>query len=85
MLGFYPVCPGKPEYVIGTPAFDEIKINTGMNDKPFVIKAPNVKSEDHFIKSVMLNGHPVEGSIVQHDQIINGGEMIFNILKIPRQ
>jgi len=85
MLGFYPVCPGKPEYVIGTPAFDEIKINTGTNDKPFVIKSPNVKSEDHFIKSINLNGHPVEGSIIQYDQIINGGEMIFNILKIPEQ
>lgn len=85
MMGFYPVCPGKPEYVIGTPAFDEIIIRNEVNDNLFIIKSPNVKLEDHFIESVKLNGHPFEGVIIQQNQIVNGGEMIFKIIKKPKK
>jgi predicted alpha-1,2-mannosidase len=79
MMGFYPVCPGKPEYVIGTPAFDEIQIKTGIKEKPFTIKAPNINLKTSTIGGITLNGHPVEGNIIQHYQIVKGGEMIFNI------
>jgi predicted alpha-1,2-mannosidase len=79
MMGFYPVCPGKPEYVIGTPAFDEIQIKTGIKEKPFTIKASNINLKTSTIGGITLNGHPVEGNIIQHYQIVKGGEMIFNI------
>lgn len=78
MIGFYPVCPGNPEYVIGTPAFDEIQIKTGPKAKPFIIKAPNIKSASQSIGSITLNGRRVEGNTLQHYQIVKGGEMIFN-------
>ena len=77
MMGFYPVCPGKPEYVIGTPAFDEVQIKTGIKAKPFIIKAIHNNSKVHEYKSIMLNGLPLEGSIIQQREIVNGGEMIF--------
>lgn len=77
MIGFYPVCPGKPEYVIGSPAFDEVQIKSSINAKPFTIRVinNNIKSLD--IRNITLNGLPFEGSIIQHRQIVEGGEMVF--------
>jgi len=76
MIGFYPVCPGKPEYVIGTTAFDEVQINTG-NKKPFTIKASHDKSKPQGNQRISLNGMPDTGNIIQHRQIVEGGELIF--------
>lgn len=77
MIGFYPVCPGKPEYVIGSPAFDEVQIKSSINAKPFTIRVinNNIKSLD--IRNITLNGLPFEGSIIPHRQIVEGGEMVF--------
>jgi len=77
MIGFYPVCPGKPEYVIGTPAFDEVKIKTSSKAKLFTIKAVRKNSNPPEIWNITLNGQPVKGSILQHRQIVEGGEMVF--------
>ncbi len=79
MIGFYPVCPGKPEYVIGTPAFDEVRIKPTSQAKPFVIKAPNVNLKTHSIGNITINGRAAAGNIILHDQIVKGGEMIFKI------
>ena len=77
MIGFYPVCPGRPEYVIGTPAFDEVQIKINSNAKPFIITAIRDISKTLPVGSITLNGKPVEGNILQHRQIVEGGEMIF--------
>jgi putative alpha-1,2-mannosidase len=77
MIGFYPVCPGKPEYVIGIPAFNEVQIKTSNKSKPFTIRMIRNQPEHPGNGSVTLNGLPVEGNIIQHRQIIDGGELIF--------
>ena len=77
MIGFYPVCPGRPEYVIGTPAFDEVQIKINSSTKPFIITAIRDISKSLPVGSITLNGKPVEGNILQHRQIVEGGEMIF--------
>jgi predicted alpha-1,2-mannosidase len=77
MIGFYPVCPGKPEYVIGVPAFDEVHIKTNSQAKPFMIKAMRTNSKPQEFRSITLNGLPIETGILQHRQIVNGGELIF--------
>ena len=79
MIGFYPLCPGKPEYVIGTPAFDEVQIKTNIKAKPFTIKALRTNTKSQSIWKITLNGLPLEGSIIQHRQIVEGGEIIFKL------
>ena len=80
MIGFYPVCPGKPEYVIGTTAFDEVQIKSGSKAKPFVIKAIRNNTKQQDFKNITLNGLPVNGNIIQHQQIVEGGELIFKTI-----
>lgn len=77
MMGFYPVCPGKPEYVIGEPAFDEIQIVSGSKKKPFTIKALHDNLKSSSFTDININGLLLNGNIIQHDQIIRGGELIF--------
>ena len=77
MMGFYPVCPGNPEYVLGVPAFDEITIKPSRTASPFIIKyskKPVVRPSEFY----RLNGAPVEGYSIKHASIVAGGELIVN-------
>lgn len=77
-MGFYPVTPGKAEYVLGSPIFEEIKINLG-NGKFFTIKAPFVSTQNKYIQSVTLNGEIHEGYILSHQAIVDGGTLVLDM------
>lgn len=75
-MGFYPVCPGTGEYVIGTPALEEAILNLD-NGKSFKINVEGLSEKNYYIKEVSLNGNPLENSYINHADIVNGGEMTF--------
>jgi len=77
-LGFYPVNPASGEYIIGSPEVKEATISVGLN-KTFKVIAKNQSEENIYVKSVTLNGEALEGFILTHDQIMNGGELIFEM------
>ena len=77
-MGFYSVTPGLDYYTIGTPLFDEAIINLE-NGKKFVIKANKLSPFNKYIQSVKLNGKPYNKTYLQHADIINGGELIFEM------
>ena len=79
MMGFYPVCPAKAEYVIGSPSFDEIRIQAVGQKKPFVIKAINNSLQTPYVQNMQLNKSPLSGYSLQHSQIVIGGELIMNM------
>lgn len=81
-LGFYPVCPGKPEYDLGTPLFSKATINLE-NGKKFVIKANNLSEKNVIVKSKSLNGKTIDGWILKHSDIMKGGELVFD-MQAPR-
>jgi predicted alpha-1,2-mannosidase len=73
-MGFYQVCPGKPEYTIGSPLFDDVIIHLE-NGKTFEIKKQNPSSNFQYIQSSMLNGKLSNSSVLTHTAIINGGKL----------
>lgn len=77
-LGFYPVCPGDSQYVIGTPLFPEAKIDLGKG-KTFIIKANPDPSRHIYIQSATMNGEPYRKSYVLHGDILAGGELVFEM------
>ncbi len=81
-MGFYPVCPGKPTYDIGTPLFETMKINLDDNKK-LVIKAPNISDDNFYIRKILLNGKEHQKSWISHRSIANGGEIIFEMDSVP--
>jgi predicted alpha-1,2-mannosidase len=83
MMGFYPVAPGMPYYVIGSPVFDEITLNAG--EQPFTIRATNNSSENRYIQSATLNGEPLDRAYLEHQEITDGGELVLEMGSEPNQ
>lgn len=81
-LGFYPVTPGSPNYAIGSPLVKEAIIHLS-NGKTLIIIANNQTEENIFVKSVSVNGRILDSFILTHDDIINGGKIIFEMSNIP--
>jgi len=80
--GIYPVTPGSPVYVIGTPLFPEVRFNLE-NKKSFVISARHVSPQNIYIQSAKLNGKPYDKSFITHDNIMAGGELLFEMGPTP--
>ncbi|GAA3917377.1 glycoside hydrolase family 92 protein [Chitinophaga oryziterrae] len=72
--GFYSVCPGTDQYVIGSPLFPKMTI-TLENRKQFVIEAENNTAENMYIQSASLNGQPYTHNWISHADIMNGGTL----------
>lgn len=75
-LGFYPVCPGTPYYMIASPIFKKAVLNLENNNK-FTIIAKNSTPENIYIQSAKLNGKVYTKNYLLHSDIINGGEIEF--------
>lgn len=75
-IGFYPVCPGTPYYYIGTPSFDKVTFNLE-NGKKFEIQAHGVGDKAFYIQKTLLNGKPMSGYQLSHDDILKGGNLGF--------
>ncbi len=74
MMGFYPVTPGLPMYVIGSPCMEEVSMNLA-DGKIFTVKALNYAKENKYIQSATLNGKPLDKSWISHDDVMNGGKL----------
>lgn len=74
-IGFYPVCPGMPEYHIGRPIVDKAKIK--VRGGVFTIKVKNNSRSNKYVQSVWLNGKEIQGLILRHADIKAG-----NVLEI---
>lgn len=81
-MGFYPVCPGSDQYVIGYPLFNEVTIETA-SGATFAITSQEVGQEDGHIYSATLNGFPHEYTYITHDEILAGGELAFELDEEP--
>jgi predicted alpha-1,2-mannosidase len=74
-LGFYPVCPGTQQYVIGSPLFEKAEI-TLPSGKKLVISSPGA-SHAPYIQSASLNGKPLGRSWLSHSELTRGGNIVF--------
>ena len=81
-LGFYPVTPGSNQYIIGSPLFDKATIHLE-NGKTFTIEAKNNSKENKYIQSVQLNGSNYEYSFINHTDVMNGGNLVFEMTNKP--
>ncbi|MDQ6903475.1 MAG: GH92 family glycosyl hydrolase, partial [Bacteroidota bacterium] len=83
-LGFYSVCPGTDQYVIGSPVFNRTSI-TLENGKKFIIEAKNNNKENVYIQSALLNGKQYNHNWLTYDDIINGGTLVFSMGNKPAE
>ncbi|MCW3078587.1 MAG: alpha-mannosidase [Segetibacter sp.] len=81
-MGFYTVCPGTDQYVIGSPVFNKITI-TLEGGKKFVIEGKNNSKDNVYIQSATLNGKNYSRNWLSHSDIVNGGALNFDMGSIP--
>ncbi len=81
-MGFYPLCPGSDQYVLGSPNAGQATLQLE-NGNTFVIKATNFSDKNVYVKSVKLNGKPYNSHFISHEDIMNGGELVFEMSAKP--
>jgi predicted alpha-1,2-mannosidase len=81
-LGFYPVCPGSPEYVIGSPCVQEATVEVG-NGRRLRITAENFSPTNVYVRKCRLNGKPMKNCFITHEQLLEGGDLTFTMSARP--
>lgn len=83
-LGFYPVCPGSNEYVIGTPLFKKADIHLE-NGKNISISASENSNSNIYIDSFNLNGKDYQYNYLKHDMLIDGADIDIKMSDTPNK
>jgi predicted alpha-1,2-mannosidase len=75
-LGFYPVCPGTDQYVLGAPLFKKALLHLE-NRKTVTINAPENSDENKYVLALSVNGKTVTRNYLTHDELLSGA--VINI------
>ncbi|MDR0427751.1 MAG: GH92 family glycosyl hydrolase [Dysgonamonadaceae bacterium] len=81
-LGFYPVCPGTNQYIIGSPLFKEAKLHFE-NGNTAVLKSVNNNRKNRYIQSLKLNHNDYTRNYITHTDLLNGAEIEFIMSEQP--
>ncbi|WP_353121099.1 GH92 family glycosyl hydrolase [Dysgonomonas capnocytophagoides] len=83
-LGFYTVCPGTDQYVIGSPIFKSATLNLE-NGKKVIIKSNNTSSNNRYIASMKLNGKVYTKNYLTHKDLLDGASIVFDMSSVPNK
>lgn len=75
-LGFYPVCPGADEYVMGAPYFQKMTL-TLENGKKVVINAPENSDKNRYVKELKMGGKAYEKNYIKHGDLLKGATLDY--------
>jgi predicted alpha-1,2-mannosidase len=81
-MGFYPVCPGTQEYVMGSPLFEKVTLNFD-NGNQFVVEAKNNSATNVYIKKARLKVLPYNRNFLNHETIRKGGRLVLEMSDKP--
>ena len=83
-LGFYPVCPGTDEYILGSPLFKSVTLNLS-NGKQVSIKADNNNKVNRYVQSMTVNGKNHPKNYLTHDALTKGAKINFKMSPQPNK
>ncbi len=84
MMGFYPVTPGLPVYVIGSPVFRSAVMKLG-GGKTFRVVCRNYSPDNKYIRSARLNGAELDRCWFTHDELMAGGSLELEMDSRPNK
>jgi predicted alpha-1,2-mannosidase len=73
-LGFYPVCPGVPQYAVGSPLFAKATLRMP-EGKALVIEASGNDANHPYLGAAALNGKGFSRNWLGHDDLRKGGNI----------
>jgi predicted alpha-1,2-mannosidase len=81
-MGFYSLCPGKPEYVTGSPLFPRLTLHLAGGRKT-VIEALGNSSSNIYVSKLLVNGEELSSEVIPHDYIVRGSHLEFHMQGQP--
>ncbi len=81
-MGFYPVCPGSGQYVIGTPYFKKTTVHLE-NGKSLVLNAPDCSTANKYVASVSIDGQPYGKNFFNHSDLVKGATVNYGMASKP--
>lgn len=84
VMGFYPVCPGTSQYVLGAPYLPYLKL-TLPNGKSLEIKAPGVSDKKRYVRSLKINGQLYDKMYITHEDLLKGGVWEYVMSSTPNK
>jgi predicted alpha-1,2-mannosidase len=81
-LGFYPVCPGTNEYILGSPLFKFVSLKLG-NGKEVRITADNNSKGNRYVKEMTVDGQPYTKNYLTYEMLMNGADINYVMSPSP--
>ena len=81
-MGFYPVCPGAGEYVLGAPYFDEMTLHLE-NGRTVSIKANGNTDDNCYVNTLTLNGQPYSKNYIKRSDLMQGAQFVYTMSSTP--
>ncbi|HVU59068.1 MAG TPA: GH92 family glycosyl hydrolase [Puia sp.] len=75
-LGFYPDCPGMPDYEIGTPLFRKVILHLDSGD--VIIRSPGLTARNRYVRRISFDG-AIVGTEINHDDLKKAKEIVFEM------
>ena len=81
-MGFYPVCPGTDQYVIGAPLFDHVQINLP-GGKTVEINAEGNSDTNRYVSGIKVNGEEYTKNYFTYGDLTSGATIDFTMSATP--
>jgi predicted alpha-1,2-mannosidase len=81
-MGFYPVCPGSDEYILGSPLFEKMTVHLE-NGKSMQINAPGNSKSTRYIEEFRLNGKNYTRNYLRHQDLMDGARINLRMSDKP--
>ena len=83
-MGFYPVCPGSGQYVLGTPYFDKMTLHLPKG-KTLTIIADNQQADNCYVGTMTIDGQAYDKNYLEHETLMQGGVINYQLQAKPNQ
>lgn len=83
-MGFYPVCPGTDEYVLGTPYFEKMRLKLE-NGNTITINAPGNDDRNRYISTLRMNGNLRTQNYLKHSELLKGAVIDIELTDRPNK
>ncbi len=83
-LGFYAVCPGSDQYVMGAPLFKKVTLNLE-NGKKVIIEAPENSAGNRYIQEMKVNGKIYTKNWLSHSELMKGATIVCKMGAVPNK
>ena len=83
-MGFYPVCPGTDQYVLGAPLFRSVRLHLE-NGKTVTIEAPENSRANRYVQKLTVDGVDYTRNFLTPEQLTNGSSLRFTMDNVPNK